>query len=157
VATTTVSGVPWLDEVEQSVWRRLLCVQSRLFARLDADLLGQHHMSLGDYEVLVHLSEAPGRRLRMTELASRLALSPSGVTRRLDGLVAEGLVARRACPSDRRGSLAELTGQGARRLQEAACTHVAGVRRYLLEPLGGHGVEALGEGLRAVAEALGES
>jgi len=156
VATTTIPGVRWLDGDEQSVWRRLLCVQSRLFARLDADLVQNHHLSLGDYEVLVHLSEAPHRCLRMTELAARLALSPSGVTRRLDGLVAEGLVVRRACPSDRRGSLAELTESGARSLEEAAATHVGGVRRYLFDPLGSDGVAALGEGLDAVAAALGD-
>lgn len=145
----------WLGVEEQQTWRSLLCVQARLLARLDAELSREHGLSLGDYEVLVHLSEAAGRALRMTELAGRLALSPSGLTRRLDGLVREGLVARRACPSDRRGSLAELTEEGADRLRAAAETHVAGVRRYLFDPLGPAGVASLARGLKSVDSVLG--
>lgn len=149
-----VTAVQWLGVEEQQTWRSLLCVQTRLLARLDAELTREHGLSLGDYEVLVHLSEAPGRALRMTQLASRLTLSPSGLTRRLDGLVREGLVARKACPSDRRGSLAELTEQGADRLRSAAETHVAGVRRYLLDPLGPGGLAGLARGLESVNAAL---
>lgn len=146
----------WLDPAEQAAWRRLLTVESRLRDRLDSELESSHGMSLGDYDVLVHLSEAPGRCLRMSELADRLLLSRSGLTRRLDGLVREGWVARKACPEDRRGTLAEMTDSGLRVLEAAAATHVRGVRRYLveaLEPVGG--MSALGRGLEAVERALG--
>lgn len=123
--------------------------------RLDRELRAQHTLSLGDYDVLVHLSEAPERCLRMSELADRLLLSRSGLTRRLDGLVREGWVARKACPDDRRGSLAQLTDLGFEVLQLAAVTHVAGVRRYLVDALGPvGGMEALGRGLEPVEQAL---
>ena len=126
----------WLSQEEQEVWRHLLAVECRLRERLDYELRTAHGLTLGDYDVLVHLSEAENGSLRMSELASRLLLSRSGLTRRLDGLVREGLVARKACPEDRRGALAELTGGGRDRLEQAAPTHVAGVRRYVIDALG---------------------
>jgi DNA-binding MarR family transcriptional regulator len=86
----------------------------------------------------------------MAELAQRLLLSPSGVTRRLDGLVREGTVERRSCPSDRRGSLAVLTNAGLERLEEAAPTHVAGVRRYVIDAMSRADLLALGESLESV-------
>ena len=82
---------------------------------LDSELQAEHGLSLGEYEVLVHLSEEPEHSLRMTDLAGRLHLSPSGITRRIDGLERAGLVERRQCPSDRRGSNAVLTDEGLRR------------------------------------------
>lgn len=134
----------------------MLTVESLLRERLDRELESSHGISLGDYDVLVHLSEAPDRCLRMSELADRLLLSRSGLTRRLDGLVREGWVLRKACADDRRGSLAELTDAGFEVLRAAAATHVGGVRRYLvdaLEPVGG--MAALERGLEAVERALG--
>ena len=89
----------------------------------------------GDYEVLVNLSEAPDHSLRMSDLAGRLRLSPSGITRRIDGLVRSGYVERRACPTDRRGSNAVLTGEGVAALERAAPTHVRGVREHFIDRL----------------------
>jgi len=150
-------AVQWLDPDQQEAWRTLLNVHSRLLARLDAELQACHAMSLPDYEVLVHLSEAPGRHLRMAELADRLSLSPSGLTRRLDGLVRDGLVERRACPSDRRGSLAVLTPAGLSALEEAAPTHVAGVRRYLIDRLERDELLDLAAAFESIGEALEEA
>jgi DNA-binding MarR family transcriptional regulator len=104
-------------------------------ATLDAELQAAHGMSLGDYEVLVALSESPERRLRMTDLAGVLHLSPSGLTRRLDVLAKRGWVTRERCPSDRRGTFAVLTDDGYDRLVEAAPTHVRGVREHLVDRL----------------------
>jgi DNA-binding MarR family transcriptional regulator len=104
--------------------------------------------------VLVNLSEAPERSLRMAELAERLRLSPSGLTRRLDGLVRDGMVERRKCPSDGRGSLARLTDDGMAWLEAAAPTHVAGVRRYFVDPLDGAQRQALAESLAVIEAAL---
>jgi DNA-binding MarR family transcriptional regulator len=132
-----VDETRWLDDDEQRLWRAWLRVHTRLVVRLDAELQAAHGLTFSDYEVLVNLSEAPERSVRMAELAERLRLSPSGLTRRLDGLVHEGMVVRRKCPSDGRGSLATLTEAGMARLQEAAPTHVAGVRRYFVDPLNG--------------------
>lgn len=134
----------------------MLAVESRLRDRLDGELRDAHNLSLGDYDVLVHLSEAPGRCLRMSELADRLLLSRSGLTRRVDGLVREGWVVRKACPDDRRGSLAQLTDLGFEVLKHAAVTHVAGVRRYLVDALGPiGGMAALGRGIEQLEQALG--
>lgn len=145
--------VRWLTAGEQRTWRRLLSVESRLRDRLDGDLREAHGLNVGEYEVLVHLSEAGSGGLRMSELAELLLLSRSGLTRRVDSLVKAGLVTRRSCPQDGRGSMAELTAAGARKLSEAAPTHVAGVRRYLIDVLGPD-LEALAGGLSRVEAAL---
>jgi DNA-binding MarR family transcriptional regulator len=142
----------WLTDNEQQVWRRLLAVECRLRERLDQDLRTSHGLSLNDYGVLVHLSEAPDGSLRMSELAERLLISRSGLTRRVDGLVRDGWVVRRACPKDGRGSLAELTPAGLDLLKESAPTHVAGVRRYLIDALGS--LEDLERGLARIEQAL---
>ena len=155
---TTVPASPiaaWLDDTDQRLWRRLLAVECRIRERLDAELQEFHGISVGDYDVLVHLSEAPGRSLRMSELAGRVLLSRSGLTRRVDGLVRSGWVERKACPDDGRGSLAVLTPAGLELLKTAAPTHVRGVRRYLVDPLGEiGGLRALDPGLSAVERAL---
>lgn len=127
--------VAWLDDREQAAWRSLIIASNHLRAVLDAELAEQHKLSFADYEVFVQLSEAPGMRLRMSDLAERLHLSPSGLTRRLDRLVREGSVVREQCPSDRRGSFAVLNRDGLRRLEEAVPTHVHGVRRHFLDRL----------------------
>lgn len=152
-AETETTVVDWLDPRQDEIWRLLLVVQGRMLARLDEELRLGHGLSLADYDVLVALSESVGG-LRMTELAERVMLSPSGLTRRVDRLVARSLVDRRACPSDGRGSLAVLTAGGWQSLRRAAPTHVAGVRRYLVDPLTSEGIEQLAMGLQAVSAAL---
>jgi DNA-binding MarR family transcriptional regulator len=132
----------------------LLSVHAGLLNRLDAELQTAHGISLHDYEVLVHLSEADGSALRMAELADRLAVSPSGLTRRLDGLVRDGLVERRACISDRRGMLAVLSSAGRASLEDAAPTHVSGVRRYVLEPLDRKQLRQMSSALQAINKKL---
>jgi DNA-binding MarR family transcriptional regulator len=132
---------PWLTPSEQEVWRRLLFVQCRLREQLDRELQAGGGLTLGEYDVLVHLSEAPGRALRMSELADRLLLSRSGLTRRVDGLVRHGLVTRRPCDDDGRGAIAELTETGLAALERAVPVHAAGIRRYLLDPLRAPGAQ----------------
>lgn len=136
------------------MWRQLLCVESHLEDRLDVELREGHELSLAEYGVLVNLSEAGPQGLRMSELAERLLLSRSGLTRRIDSMVRAGLVERRSCPNDGRGSFASLTPAGASRLEEAAPTHVAGVRRYLIDALGGD-LSGLASGLSRIQAALG--
>jgi DNA-binding MarR family transcriptional regulator len=154
VAVDSSSRSGWLDAEEQQVWRALLNVHGRVVARLDEELQIVHGIGLADYDVLVQLSEAPGRSLRMAELAGRLQLSPSGLTRRIDSLVRRGLVAREACESDGRGSFAVLTTQGLAQLQEAAPTHVAGVRAYVFDTLDRQALAHLADGLAAISAAL---
>src|SRR5690349_11615360 len=106
-----------------------------LMTTLDTELQAEHGLSLAEYEVLVGLSEAEDRAMRMNDLAALLHLSPSGLTRRLDALVRRGWVRRERCPSDRRGSLAVLTDEGFKRLEAAAPTHVRGVRQHFISRL----------------------
>jgi DNA-binding MarR family transcriptional regulator len=129
------TAVLWLTDPEMRAWRALIQTTTGLLALLDNELQAAHGLSLGDYEVLVHLSDAPDRSLRMSDLAGRLHLSPSGMTRRIDGLVRAGLVERRQCPTDRRGSNAVITETGIQALQRAAPTHVRGVREHFVSRL----------------------
>lgn len=147
----------WLSPAEHDAWHLMTSVYGRVISRLDADLQEAHEISLRDYQVLVQLSEADGAALRMAELADRLSVSPSGLTRRLDGLVREGLVKRKACQSDRRGTWAVLSSAGWATLEEAAPTHVAGVRRYVFSALRGKRLRDLASGLRAIEAALDDA
>jgi DNA-binding MarR family transcriptional regulator len=142
--------VPWLTEPEMRAWRSFVLASTGVLAMLDNELQAEHGLSLGDYEVLVYLSEAPGRALRMSELAEQLHLSPSGITRRVDGLVKSGFVERHPCPSDRRGSNAVLTPLGLKHLQAAAPTHVRGVREHLVDRLTKGQLAGLADALSAI-------
>jgi len=102
---------------------------------LDADLMGKQHMSVNEYGTLMHLSEAPGRRLRMSDLAAASTLSLSGMTRIMNRLEALGLVQRERCASDGRGLEAVLTDAGLDRLRQAWPTHLHSVRRHMLDHL----------------------
>ena len=144
----------WLNSEQQGAWRALVTVPRRLMARLDADLQDQRGPALPEYEVLAYLSEAPEQSMRMAELAELLVLSPSGLTRRLDGMVRDGLVERRACPSDRRGSLAVLTAEGRRRLEDAAPAHLDSVRAYVIDQLTREDLLGLAAAMGRIGDAL---
>jgi DNA-binding MarR family transcriptional regulator len=118
----------YLDELELAAWRGMLRVHARLIRELSTELEQAHGLPLSSYEVLIVLSQSPGERLRMAELADAVVLSPSGITRLVDRLVSEGLVAKVRCVRDRRGWYAVLTDAGRDRLGEARGTHLAGVR-----------------------------
>jgi DNA-binding MarR family transcriptional regulator len=130
-----MAGANWLDAEEQRTWRTVLRHSVLMLDRLDADLRSEHGIALADYEILVQLSEAPEQRLRMSELADRALVSRSRLTHRVDRLADGGLVSRLPCPSDRRGMFAVLSPKGRKLLEAAAPTHVAGVRRYVIDPL----------------------
>jgi DNA-binding MarR family transcriptional regulator len=144
----------WLTDDEQGSWRAFLRGSALLLERLDAELYEAHGLTLADYEILVTLSEGPRGGVRMADLADRALVSKSRLTYRVDRLVAEGLVERRPCPSDRRGSLAALTATGRRRLERAAPTHVDGVLAYLIEQASGRDLAAVGRVFGAVADAV---
>jgi len=133
----------WLSPTEQAAWRQFITTLPDLMAALEADL-AEHGLTNGDYEVLVRLSEAEHHRLRMSDLADQLRLSPSGLTRRLDGLVRAGWVERAACEGDRRVMWAHLTATGMSKLESTAPDHVHSVRRHLLDPIGTDGLTDLG-------------
>jgi DNA-binding MarR family transcriptional regulator len=128
MATTTA---PWLTEQEQSTWRAYGRAARLLFAQLDRDLSRDAGMAAGAYEILVILSEAPGRALRMNELAEATLSSPSRISHAVERLVDLGWVERATCPSDRRGWLAVLTDGGFEALAAAAPRHVEHIRTHL--------------------------
>jgi DNA-binding MarR family transcriptional regulator len=143
--------VRWLDELEARSWRALLGAHWRLMSNLDTELQSTQQMSVADYGVLVQLAETDDGMLRMSELAERLLLSPSGLTRRLDGLVKAGLVERSRCSTDRRGSYARLTPLGRKRLDLAAPDHVDQIRRHFIDLLSRRQLSALVEALEKIA------
>lgn len=144
----------WLDEAEQLAWRRTIAGSILLVDRLDRELRQQHDLTLADYEILVHLSEAPDRRLRMSELAAAALVSRSRLTHRVNRLAQRELVAREACPTDGRGTFAVLTDQGLALLRAAAPTHVEGVRAHLVDRLDPEVFDELGRAMGRVAAPL---
>jgi DNA-binding MarR family transcriptional regulator len=125
-----------LDPVELAAWRGLLRVHSSLVKELDAELEAVHGLPLSSYEVLVFLDAAPDRQLRMAELAERVLLSRSGMTRLIDRLEREGVVERHTCSRDGRGCYAALTAKGQELVHSARLTHLAGVRERFLARFG---------------------
>jgi DNA-binding MarR family transcriptional regulator len=125
-----------LTAEELTVWRLLQRAQVRMTRHLEAELLVAHDLPLASYEVLMQLAEAPERRLRMNDLADRVLLSRSGLTRLIDRLQRDGLVSREACADDARGLFAVLTDAGAARLAEATPTYLRGIRSQFLDMLG---------------------
>ena len=140
----------WLDDDEMRAWRGMVDVVTEVMAVLDVELRDQHGLNDGDYAVLVVLSETDDHRLRMCDLAARLHLTPGGLTRRMDGLVKRGFVAREPSVEDRRVVMAVLTDEGMAMLEEAAPVHVQGLRRHLIDHLDRDQVHALADVLDAV-------
>jgi len=143
----------WLSVEEQRTWRAFVAAHGRLLTQLDLDLLSEFDLTLPEYEVMAHLSEATDWQLRMNELAELCALSPSGLTRRFDSMVRSGLVTRRPCDDDRRGVYAALTQAGYDRLSAAAPAHLDSVRRHFIEPLGSEHLELVERILDRIAPA----
>jgi DNA-binding MarR family transcriptional regulator len=135
--------------------RAFLHAHARITRKLDDELQANHGLSLAEYDALIQIATAPGRRLRMNLIAQRVLLSRSGVTRLIDRLVAEGLVERVACSTDARGAEAVLTTGGLDRMRAASRTHLAGVQRYYLDVLTPAEREAIERGLGKVQEAAG--
>lgn len=131
-------------------WRAFLMAHSKVWHRLDEDLRRDHDLTLPEYECLLFLVEAPERRMRMGEIADRILLSKSGVTRLVDRLVADGLVERTSCTTDARGAEATLTPEGVARLRVASRTHLQGVHDYFLAALDGADLEVLERAMTAV-------
>jgi DNA-binding MarR family transcriptional regulator len=138
-------AVDWLSDDEQHTWRALIRFIHELRAEQEEALVEAHGITDADYGVLVQLSEAEDRRLRMCDLAQQMRMSPSGLTRRIDALARRGFVSRETSPSDRRVMLAVLTDDGLAKLRAAAPTHVAAVRRSLFDHLSDEQVQRLGE------------
>ena len=128
-------GPRWLSAGEQHTWRNAIEAWQWLLAAVDAQLQRDSGLPLAYYEILVRLSEAPDRSLRMTQLAEASSSSKSRVSHAVARLEERGWVRRMDCPTDRRGQIAVLTDQGFAALSAAAPGHVEQVRQVLFDAL----------------------
>lgn len=122
-----------LDDLHNSTWRLFLTVHATVLERIDQDLAQAGLPPLGWYDVLWALAETPTRQLRMHELAERLLLSRSNVTRMVDRLEKAGLLRRKSCPEDGRGALAVLTEEGLAMQQRMWTVYAQGISKYFAE------------------------
>lgn len=146
--------VRWLDDGEQATWRAFLAATRLLMDLLDRELQAGAGMPHSYYEILVRLSEAPGRSMRMSELAERCQSSRSRLSHAVGRLEEAGWVRRETVETDRRGAVAVLTPAGRAALEAAAPIHVEGVRRHLFDRLTPAQVVALGEISRTLCDDL---
>ena len=131
----TAPAVPGPADWRLSAWRSFLRTHTHVLRSLETDLQAHHKIAIASYDVLVQLAEAPGHRLRMSDLAHAVLLSRSGLTRLVDRLQREGLVQREPDPSDARGLYTVLTSRGRDALRDASKVHLAGVDRLVLNRL----------------------
>ena len=124
----------WLNPREMKAWRSYIIASRRLLEALDTDLEG-HDLSMADYEVLAQLSDAPGRTMRMSELAEISMISKSRLSHRMKVMEKAGWVRREECTSDKRGYFAVMTDRGWKAIVKAAPDHVASVRGRFVDHL----------------------
>jgi DNA-binding MarR family transcriptional regulator len=144
----------WLSREQQRSWRAFIIGTTLLTDTLDRELRQAHGLSLGEYEILVRLSESPGRTLRMAEIADSMQHSRSRVTHTVSRMEKAGLVERCAAEGDRRGVDAKMTDKGWDLLVEAAHTHVTGVREHFVDLASEDDFATLGTVMNAVADHL---
>ena len=145
----------WLTDDEQRAWRAYIRLAQLLMRQLDRDL-HPFGLSMHDYEILVELSESPGRRLRMTELADRTAQSRSRLSHQINRMEAKGLVTREGCEGDKRGTFAVLTARGEDTVTAVAPSHVTSVREHFVDQLGPRDLNALTDAYEPVLHRLRE-
>jgi DNA-binding MarR family transcriptional regulator len=141
----------WLDDEEQRAWRAYLEASRRVMDLLERDLQASSGLPVTYYEVLVRLSEAPGRTMRMSELARRSFSSPSRLSHAVARMEQLGWIRRESCPTDRRGSFAVLTDEGFRVIEDAAPGHVESIRTHFLDHLSREQLRQI----REIGEAVG--
>lgn len=144
----------WLTADEQRVWRTWIAAVRLLDEALDHQMRRDSDLPLADYVLLMSLSEAPGRQLRMSELAELTVYSRSRLSHAVDRLEDLGWVERTRCAEDRRGTLARLTDDGFAVLAAAAPGHATTVHDLVFAPLGPEGTRALGEALAGIVTAI---
>ena len=136
-------------------WRAFLLAHARVSRRLDEELRAEHDVSFAEYDALLTIAQAPGRRIRMGVLAEEVLLSKSGVTRLVDRLVNDGLVERSTCSTDARGAEAVLTDRGLARLRGASRTHLRGISEHFLAVVEPSDLESIERTMTAVARHAG--
>jgi len=146
----------WLNAAEMKAWRRYIIASRRLLEALDLDL-ASHELSMADYEVLAQLSDAPERKLRMSELAEVAMLSRSRLSHRIKVMEQAGWVKREACPDDKRGFFAVMTAKGWKAIVGAAPDHVESVRTRFVDHLTKEDQRVLSEIFERVTQSLKEN
>jgi DNA-binding MarR family transcriptional regulator len=137
---------------DRAAWHRLLQVARLVLREIDRRIDGEHRIGVNEFDVLITLDNAPGRQLRMTDLADAVMLSSGGLTRLVGRLEERGLVARRQDPDDARSFRATLTAAGAKRLAEARVTHDAVIAELVGSRLSAGQVSTLARTLGRVLE-----
>ncbi len=140
----------WLDPEEMRAWRVYIEASDRLHGVLNRSLQVKHGLTMDDYRILVFLSEAPDRSLRMSDIADGIVASRSKLTHQIRRLEHAGMVVRAGCPSDKRGVLATLTDEGLRRLERAAPDHVADVRHFMIDAMTRRQLRTIGDAFEKV-------
>ena len=148
-----MAGPKWLDPEEMKAWRLYITTSVDLMKALEDDVR-PFGLTMGDYQLLAMISEAPDRRLRMCDLADQLRLSRSGLTRRMDGVLSNAWVARVQDQGDRRVAYAELTTKGWNLLRKVAPIHLASVRRLMIDHLTRVEVKAIGSAFEKISKIL---
>ncbi|CAM3943986.1 MarR family transcriptional regulator [Nocardia ninae] len=153
--SSPVAEPRWLTPAQQRAWRAYMDGHQRLMTALNRQLQRDSDLSVAEYRILVLLSEAPGRALRMSELADGVLSSRSRLTHQIRRLEGERMVRRNTCLEDGRGVLAELTDEGMRRLEAAAPGHVEAVRRDFVDLLTPHQLEVIAEVFARIDQEIG--
>ena len=150
----TESQTLWLTSEQQAAWRAYIVGTTLLMDTLDRELRQAHGISLGEYEILVRLSESPDRTLRMAQIAESMRHSRSRVTHTVSRMEKAGLISRCAAEGDRRGVEAKMTDKGWELLVSAAPTHVSGVREHFVDLATDEQFTVLGTVMDAVSDHL---
>ena len=143
-----------LSESEEAMWRALMRIVKTLPRHLDSDLVRSAGLTASEYTMLMHLSEAPNRELRMADLAAATGLSASRTTRLVQDLQSRGLVTKRGSTADGRSNIARLTGPGMAKMKSAWPVHLASVRKRMFDHIDDSTVQRTAQVLAAVAEQL---
>jgi DNA-binding MarR family transcriptional regulator len=143
----------WLSDEEQQAWRATVHLSQLLMRQLDRDL-NAYGLSGHDYEILVELSEAPGNRMRMTDLADATSQSRSRLSHQISRMEARSLVRREECEGDKRGTWAVLTIQGRATIERVAPSHVDNVRRHFIDRLTPRQLDEVTEAFQPIVDYL---
>jgi DNA-binding MarR family transcriptional regulator len=147
---------PQVSSAALAAWVRLLRAHASATRDLSSQLQAEHGLTINDYEALLHISRAEECAMRRVDLADRLLLTPSGVTRLLDGLEDAGYVGKGSCPGDARVTYAVLTDEGRKKLEQASCSHIAAVTELFSERFSDEELTTLAELLGRLPGAVGD-
>lgn len=149
-------AAPWLDDAEQATWREFLTMHDELFRYLERGLQTRSGLSRQDFAVLVHLSEAEDRVIRPSDICRALVWEQSRTSHQLARMERRGLLRRRPCSGDGRGTVVELSPSGRAAIVAAAPGHAEDLRRVFVDVLGSAGMDELWRISRAVTDAIAQ-